>query len=50
MANSDWSKATLTDIVKQLEMCGYECEAGKLVMNVAFIELKNRAEKEGAGE
>lgn len=39
---------TLQEIVKQLEWCGYECEAGTLVTNVAFISLKELAEKEAA--
>jgi len=32
---------TLSEIVEQLEFCGYECEGGPLKNNVAFIELKN---------
>jgi hypothetical protein len=31
---------TLKEIVKQLESCGYECEAGPLRNNTAFIALK----------
>ncbi|WP_198156241.1 hypothetical protein [Paenibacillus sp. D9] len=46
----DWSGATLQEIVEQLEWCGYECEAGKLHMNVAFEELKRRAEAEAHKE
>jgi hypothetical protein len=26
--------------IKQLEFCGYECQGGTLVNNVAFIALK----------
>lgn len=37
----------LKEIVEQLESCGYECVAGKLENNVAFIELKRLAEQEG---
>lgn len=37
---------TLAKIVEQLEWCGYECEGGNLVNNVAFIALKQMAEKE----
>ena len=33
---------TLTDIIEQLELCKFECEAGPLEMNRAFIELKGR--------
>uniref|UniRef100_A0A6M3IKM4 Uncharacterized protein n=1 Tax=viral metagenome TaxID=1070528 RepID=A0A6M3IKM4_9ZZZZ len=36
----------LQEIVKQLESCNYECEAGSLVNNTAFIELKKLADKE----
>jgi hypothetical protein len=31
---------TLQEIIEQLESCNYECEAGRLENNVAFIELK----------
>ena len=37
---------TLGEIVKQLESCGYECEAGFLENNTAFIALKELAEKD----
>lgn len=37
---------TLKEIVKQLEWCGYKCEGGPLVNNIAFIKLKEMAEKE----
>jgi hypothetical protein len=37
---------TLAKIVEQLEWCRYECEAGKLENNIAFIALKRMAEKE----
>ncbi len=38
--------SALLDIVKQLESCGFRCEAGPLELNVAFIELKQIAERE----
>jgi hypothetical protein len=31
---------TVEEMFRQLEWCGYECEAGKLEMNVAYIQLK----------
>lgn len=31
---------TLIEIIEQLRLCGYECEAGPLENNVAFIELE----------
>ena len=34
---------TLTEIVEQLEVCGFTCEAGSLEMNEAFIALKEKA-------
>lgn len=34
---------SLSEIVEQLEWCGYRCEAGSLERNLAFIELKRRA-------
>lgn len=34
---------TLEKIVKQLESCNYENEAGKLTRNVAFLKLKEIA-------
>jgi len=36
---------TLQKIVDQLEKCNYECEAGVLKMNVAFLSLKRMALK-----
>jgi len=33
----------LSQIVKQLESCGYNCEAGPLENNTAFIALKELA-------
>lgn len=42
----DMKDLTSLDLIKQLESCGYRCEAGGLSMNVAFIELKRRAELE----
>jgi len=35
---------TVSEIVEQLESCDYECEGGPLENNVAFIELKQKAE------
>ena len=35
---------TLQKIVDQLEWCNYECEAGYLNNNVAFLSLKQKAE------
>lgn len=40
----DPTRLTLAEIVAQLELCEYKCEGGSLVWNVAFIELKRRAE------
>lgn len=37
---------TITDIVNQLESCGYTCEGGPLEMNMAFIALKKMAKRE----
>lgn len=37
---------TLSEIVDQLESCGYTCEAGPLSHNVAFIELKRIASEQ----
>lgn len=34
---------TLKEIVEQLEQCNFECEAGPLVNNAAFIVLKSIA-------
>ncbi|MED4828152.1 hypothetical protein [Bacillus atrophaeus] len=34
---------TLKEIVEQLKDCGYECEAGPLVNNVAFQKLAQLA-------
>lgn len=36
----------LKEIVEQLEKCEFECEAGSLENNTAFIELKKLAESE----
>lgn len=36
----------LKEIIEQLESCKFECEAGPLENNTAFIELKKRAEFE----
>ncbi|WP_167374603.1 hypothetical protein [Paenibacillus helianthi] len=37
---------TISSIVAQLKSCGYECEAGVLIKNVAFIALERMAENE----
>lgn len=37
---------TLQSIVEQLRSCKYECEAGPLELNTAFIELVNLANME----
>jgi hypothetical protein len=37
---------TLKEIAQQLEMCNIECQGGNIKMNVAFIALKEMAEKE----
>lgn len=34
---------TLVEIIEQLESCNYECEAGTLSNNAAFVELKKMA-------
>ena len=36
---------TLVKIVEQLESCNYECEAGFLKNNVAFLALKRMSQK-----
>ena len=36
----------LREIVKQLELCNYECEAGSLINNESFIKLKELASQE----
>ena len=36
----------LSEIVEQLERCGYECEGGPLRLNIAFQALKEMAAKE----
>jgi hypothetical protein len=36
----------MKEIVEQLESCGFQCGAGKLTMNAAFIELKRLANLE----
>lgn len=37
---------TLTEIVSQLKWCEYECCAGRLEDNVAFVELEKMAAEE----
>lgn len=41
-----FTTASLAEIVEQLLQCEYRCEAGSLRMNLAFIELRRRAEAE----
>jgi len=36
----DEYKSNPKSAIEQLEFCGYECEGGVLVNNVAFIALK----------
>lgn len=48
MGKNDYVGASLKKIVEQLEWCGYECEGGPLVNNIAFIELKRQAELQDA--
>lgn len=42
----DMKDLSMLELLQQLESCQYRCEAGKLEMNVAFIELRRRAEEE----
>ena len=49
MYKKDYDGASLKEIVEQLEWCDYECEAGSLVNNIAFIELKRQAELQEGG-
>lgn len=37
---------TLSEIVTQLESCGYVCQGGPLENNLAFVELKKKAQAE----
>jgi hypothetical protein len=41
----DSYKKDLKRIVRQLEFCGYENEAGVMVNNVAFVALKQLSEE-----
>ena len=36
----DEYKSNPTKAIEQLEFCGYECQGGVMVNNVAFIALK----------
>lgn len=38
---------SLAEIVEQLKSCNYECEAGPLENNVAFIELVRLSKENG---
>lgn len=40
---------TITEIVDQLESCGYTCQGGRLEMNTAFLKLKWMAQMEKDG-
>ncbi len=42
------AKMTLTEIIEQLEWCDYQCEAGTLKNNVAFIQLKRMSEDDNS--
>lgn len=42
MTQDTW---TLSEIVEQLEWCGYQCEGGPLEKNVAFMALKRLADR-----
>jgi len=37
----------LRGIVEQLRLCGYECEAGPLILNTAFIALEELSRQGG---
>lgn len=37
---------SLSELLDQLESCGYRCEAGGLSLNIAWIELRRRAKEE----
>lgn len=36
----------MLELIKQLEACGYTCEAGPLENHIAFIQLKAMADNE----
>lgn len=36
----------MLELIRQLEACGYTCEAGPLENNIAFIQLKAMADDE----
>lgn len=36
----------MLELIKQLEACGYTCQAGPLENNIAFIQLKAMADNE----
>lgn len=38
-------KASLKEIIEQLDSCAYQCEGGPLHLNTAFIRLQEIAEK-----
>jgi hypothetical protein len=46
LIKNDYVIASLKEIVEQLEFCKFECEGGSLENNIAFLELKRRAELE----
>lgn len=37
-----FADAGLSELIRQLESCGYRCEAGPLENNLAYIELRRR--------
>lgn len=37
-----FADAGMDELIRQLESCGYRCEAGALENNLAYIELKRR--------
>lgn len=39
IGNAEPKYETVDECLKQIEWCNYECEAGKVEMNVAFIQL-----------
>lgn len=38
-------KINLKDLIKEIEKCNYECEAGNLLNNIKWIELKEKTFK-----
>lgn len=46
----DVKNRSLSELLDQLEWCEYRCEGGPLRLNVAFIELRRRAEADRINE